>query len=43
MAVQHRSNLLVEGAITGAIGATAVAVWFLIVDAVSGRPLYTPE
>lgn len=43
MAVQHRSNLLVEGAITGAIGATAVALWFLIVDAVSGRPLYTPE
>jgi hypothetical protein len=43
MAVQQRSNLLVEGAITGAIGATAVAVWFLIVDAVSGRPLYTPE
>jgi hypothetical protein len=43
MAVQHRSNLLVEGAITGAIGATAVAVWFLIVDAISGRPLYTPE
>ena len=43
MAVQHRSNLLAEGAITGAIGATAVAVWFLIVDTVSGRPLYTPE
>jgi hypothetical protein len=43
MAVQHRSTLLVEGAITGAIGATAVAVWFLLVDAVSGRPLYTPE
>jgi hypothetical protein len=43
MAVKHRSNLLVEGAITGVIGATAVAVWFLIVDAVSGRMLYTPE
>ena len=43
MAAQHKSNLLVEGAITGAIGATAVAVWFLIVDTVSGRPLYTPE
>ena len=43
MAVQHRSNLLVEGAITGAIGATAVAVWFLLVDAVSGRLLYTPH
>ena len=43
MMAEHRSNVLVEGAITGAIGATAVAVWFLLVDAVSGRPLYTPE
>jgi hypothetical protein len=43
MAARHKSTLLVEGAITGAIGATAVAVWFLIVDTVSGRPLYTPE
>ena len=43
MVEQRRSNLLVEGAITGAIGATAVALWFLIVDTIAGRPLYTPE
>ena len=31
-----------EGALAGAIGATAVAVWFFIVDLISGRALYTP-
>jgi hypothetical protein len=31
-----------EGLITGVIGAAAVALWFLIVDAVSGRLLFTP-
>ena len=35
-------NFLREGVITGFIGATVVAVWFLIVDTVSGRPFYTP-
>jgi hypothetical protein len=43
MAEQRESNLLVEGAITGAVGATAVAIWFLVVDVIGGRPLYTPE
>jgi uncharacterized membrane protein len=28
--------------VSGLIGAGAVAVWFLIVDTVSGRPFYTP-
>ncbi|HUF25770.1 MAG TPA: hypothetical protein VMM18_02215 [Gemmatimonadaceae bacterium] len=31
-----------EGAIAGAIGASAVAVWFLVVDIIAGEPLYTP-
>lgn len=31
-----------EGLITGLIGATAVAAWFLIVDAMAGRLLFTP-
>jgi len=35
-------SVLREGAIAGAIGATAVAVWFFIVDVISGRPLFTP-
>ncbi|HJR40871.1 MAG TPA: DoxX family protein [Gemmatimonadaceae bacterium] len=34
--------LLREGAIAGILGATAIAVWFLFVDLISGRPLYTP-
>jgi hypothetical protein len=32
-----------EGFISGAIGATTVALWFLILDTIQGRPLYTPE
>ncbi|MDP9177855.1 MAG: hypothetical protein M3O61_09260 [Gemmatimonadota bacterium] len=32
-----------EGIIAGFLGATAIAVWFLIVDIVSGRALYTPD
>lgn len=31
-----------EGLITGVVGAVVVALWFLIVDAVSGRLLFTP-
>jgi hypothetical protein len=39
-----RHSVVREGVISGAIGATAVAVWFLIVNALTGRPLlYTPN
>jgi hypothetical protein len=31
-----------EGVVVGMLGALAVAVWFLIVDTVAGRPLHTP-
>lgn len=31
-----------EGIIAGSLGAAAVALWFLIVDSVAGRPLHTP-
>lgn len=41
--VKGRRNVVVEGAVTGAIGATAVALWFLVVDGAAGRPFYTPE
>lgn len=34
--------ILREGVIAGLIGATVIALWFLIVDAVAGHPLYTP-
>jgi hypothetical protein len=31
-----------EGVVAGFLGATAVAVWFFVVDLVGGRPLFTP-
>ncbi|MFQ5746538.1 MAG: hypothetical protein ACE5HF_04880 [Gemmatimonadota bacterium] len=31
-----------EGIVAGLLGAGIVAVWFLIVDSVAGRPLFTP-
>ncbi len=31
-----------EGLVAGLLGAGAVAVWFLLIDAITGRPLYTP-
>ena len=41
-AVRAHHSTVREGIIAGFIGATGVAVWLLIVDVVSGRPLYTP-
>lgn len=38
----HHSTLR-EGVIAGIIGASAVAIWFLFVDALNGRLLYTPQ
>ena len=38
----QRQGVLRQGITTGFIGATAVAVWFLIVDTIAGRPLHTP-
>jgi hypothetical protein len=36
------TRLYQEGLIAGLIGAATVAVWFLIIDTIQGRPLYTP-
>ena len=36
------TRVLCEGFVAGLIGAGAVALWFLIVDAVAGRPFFTP-
>ena len=41
--VDRAHSTVREGVITGIIGATAVALWFLIVDLVRGRPFYTPS
>lgn len=36
------AKLYQEGIIAGLIGAATIAIWFLILDAISGRPLWTP-
>ena len=41
-AVRARALRYEEGVIAGVLGAATVALWFLLVDAVNGRPLYTP-
>lgn len=33
---------LVQGIVTGLLGALAVALWFFLVDIVAGRPFFTP-
>jgi hypothetical protein len=38
-----RHGTVREGLITGALGATGVAVWFLIVDTIAGQPFFTPR
>jgi uncharacterized membrane protein YphA (DoxX/SURF4 family) len=35
--------ILREGAVAGIIGASAVALWFFVVDIVAGHPLFTPQ
>ena len=39
----ERRSVYQEGIIAGLLGATAVALWFLVVDMFAGRPLHTPE
>src|SRR5262249_59492942 len=41
-AVRDRSKIYEEGFVAGLIGAATIAVWFLILDTIQGRPLYTP-
>ena len=31
-----------EGTVAGIIGASSVALWFLMVDSIAGRPFFTP-
>ena len=35
-------SLYQEGMLAGVLGALAVAVWFLVLDSLSGRPFWTP-
>ena len=43
MVEERRTSLLREGVITGIIGATTIVLWFLMVDTLGGRPLFTPR
>jgi hypothetical protein len=36
------SKIYEEGIVAGLIGAATIAIWFLILDTIAGRPLYTP-
>jgi hypothetical protein len=36
------SKIYEEGIVAGLIGAATIAIWFLILDAIEGRPFYTP-
>jgi hypothetical protein len=36
------SDVYQEGIVAGLLGAATIAVWFLILDLIQGRPLYTP-
>jgi hypothetical protein len=38
----HTHSVVREGVVAGVLGATAVAVWFFIVDLIGGRALFTP-
>jgi len=35
-------NTVREGVVAGVLSATAIAIWLLVVDAVSGHPFFTP-
>jgi hypothetical protein len=37
------TRVVQDGIIAGVLAAAAVALWFLVFDAVRGRPLYTPS
>lgn len=37
-----RKTIVGQGLIAGLIGATVLAVWFLIIDTIQGQPFYTP-
>ena len=39
----HRHNSIQEGILAGILSATAIAVWLLVVDVISGHPLFTPS
>ena len=39
---EEMSRTYEEGIVAGLIGAAVIALWFLLLDSMKGRPLYTP-
>lgn len=39
----HGRGILREGIVAGILGGVILAIWFLIVDSIQGRPLHTPS
>lgn len=40
---ERQHNFIREGIVAGFMGATGIAIWFLIVDTVAGHSFYTPQ
>ena len=38
-----QNRVVREGFVSGVIGASAVALWFLVIDVMNGHPLHTPQ
>jgi hypothetical protein len=41
--LRHHDATVKEGLVSGLLGGTAVAVWFLLLDVIAGRAFYTPN
>ena len=41
--IPDRAEPYLDGIVAGTIGAATIALWFLILDTIKGRPLYTPS
>ncbi|TFH66856.1 MAG: hypothetical protein E4G90_01400 [Gemmatimonadales bacterium] len=41
--MRHHHSVWKEGVVAGLLGAVAVAIWFLGLDLIEGRPLFTPS
>ena len=39
---RQATGLYVEGILAGLVGAATIAMWFLALDSIKGRPFYTP-
>lgn len=40
---QREHSVVREGLVAGTLGAVLVAAWYLVIDALAGRPLHTPN